>query len=280
MADEDPPTDPRTSATSTPAKPRPLVLPEPFSGDGCFSDWIEHFESVAAVNSWDDAAKALWLRVRLTGKAQTAYKRLSDDARKGYADSVKALRERFEPKSKRELYVAEFRARRKKKTEDWADYADELRVLADKAYSDLQDEARERIALNHFLEHLDNPQVAFNVKQRSPKNLADAASATIELESYLSPRASHVSIAEEGQKGVAEVVAAFQSQQETMMDMIQKLVERVEKLENNQTGRQPPKSPASADGPPKSSTPIICRRCGQEGHYQRGCARRGRLPGN
>ena len=109
-------------------------------------------------------------------------------------------------------------------------------MLADKAYSDLQDEAHECITLNHFLEHLDNPQVAFNVKQRSPKNLADAASATIELESYLSPKASHVSIAEEGQKGVAEVVAAFQSQQETMMDMIQKLVERVEKLENNQTG--------------------------------------------
>ena len=276
MADEDPPAGP-TSATSTPAKPRPLVLPEPFSGDGCFSDWIEHFESVAAVNSWDEAAKALWLRVRLTGKAQTAYKRLSDDARKAYADSVKALRERFEPKSKRELYVAEFHARRKKKTEDWADYADELRVLADKAYSDLQEEARERIALNHFLEHLDNPQVAFNVKQRSPKNLADAASATIELESYLSPKASHVAIAEEGQKGVAEVVAAFQSQQETMMDMIQKLVERVEKLESNQTVCQPP---APADGSPKSSNPIICRRYGQEGHYQRGCARRGRLPGN
>ena len=63
------------------------------------------------------------------------------------------------------------------------------------------------------------------------------------------------------------------------MDMIQKLVERVEKLESNQTVRQPPKpsAPAPAD---ESSNPIICRRCGQEGHYQRGCARRGRLPGN
>ena len=272
-----------TPAATPAAKPRPLVLPETFSDDGCFSDWIEHFESVAAVNSWDDAAKALWLRVRLTGKAQTAYKRLSDDARKGYADSVKALRERFEPNSKRELYVAEFRARRKKKTEDWADYADELRVLADKAYSDLQDEARERIALNHFLEHLDNPQVAFGVKQRSPKNLAEAASATIELESYLSPKAAHISVAEEEQKGVAGVVAAFQSQQESMMEMIQKLVERVEKLESNQALCQPstaPKTHVTSEGPERRSNPVICRRCGQEGHYQRGCAQRGKPPGN
>ena len=79
LADPDP-TDTTPATAATLAKPRPLVLPETFSGDGCFSEWIEHFESVAAVNSWDDAAKALWLRVQLTGKAQTAYKRLSDDA--------------------------------------------------------------------------------------------------------------------------------------------------------------------------------------------------------
>lgn len=47
---------------------------------------------------------------------------------------------------------------------------------------------------------------------------------------------------------MAEVVAACIP--ETIGD--QKLVaERVEKLKNNQTRRQPPKSPASADGPPK-----------------------------
>ena len=43
------------------------------------------------------------------------------------------------------------------------------------------------------------------------------------------------------------------------MDMIQKLVECVEKLESNQTVRQPPKpsAPAPVDGPPKSSNPIL-----------------------
>ena len=199
--------------------------------------------------------------------------------RKGYADSVKALRERFEPNSKRELYVAEFCAWCKMKTEDWADYADELRALADKAYLDLQDEARERIALNHFLEHLDNPQIAFGVKQQSPKNLAEAASATIELESYLGPKAAHISVAE---GGVAGVVAAFQSQQESMMEMIQKLVERVEKLESNQALCQPstaPKTHVTSEGPERSN-PVICRRCGQEHHYQRGCAQWGKPPGN
>ncbi len=32
-------------------------MPELFSGEGSWDDWIDHFESVTAVNSWDDAKK-------------------------------------------------------------------------------------------------------------------------------------------------------------------------------------------------------------------------------
>ena len=64
---------------------RPAVLPETYGGDGSFSDWCDHFESVAQVNGWDNAAKSLWLRVRLVGRAQSAYKRLSE------ADHIKTF---------------------------------------------------------------------------------------------------------------------------------------------------------------------------------------------
>ena len=55
---------------------------------------------------------------------------------------MNALQERFEPKSKRTRYQAEFETRRKKESEGWADFADDLRSLADKAYSELQPEAK------------------------------------------------------------------------------------------------------------------------------------------
>ena len=42
-----------TPATTTPTSQRPLISPEPFSGTGMFSEWIEHFEAVAAINKWD-----------------------------------------------------------------------------------------------------------------------------------------------------------------------------------------------------------------------------------
>ena len=36
---------------------RPLVLPDTYSGDDEWSEWIVHFENIATVNKWDDEAK-------------------------------------------------------------------------------------------------------------------------------------------------------------------------------------------------------------------------------
>ena len=54
-------------------------------------------------------------------------------------------------------------------------------MLADKAFPELEEQARERLALNQYLGQLDNPQVAFNVKQKWPATLIDAVSSTLEM---------------------------------------------------------------------------------------------------
>ena len=53
--------------TTSNSSARPVLTPDPYTGEGSWDDWIDHFESIAEVNTWDDAAKLLWLRVRLTG---------------------------------------------------------------------------------------------------------------------------------------------------------------------------------------------------------------------
>ena len=74
MADEPGDTAKEGARTSTvTVTTHPLLTPESFSGKGSFSEWLQHFEGVAAITKWDDAAKLLWLRVRLVGAAQTAY---------------------------------------------------------------------------------------------------------------------------------------------------------------------------------------------------------------
>ena len=140
---------------------RPVAIPEVFTGDGkqSWSDWVDHFESVADVNDWDVDAKKKWIRARLTGRAATAFRRLPEADRATFAKIVAGLTERFEPKCRKELYIAEFQRRSKRRNEDWASYAEDLKTLVEKAYPALQAEALELLALNHFLAQIDNPQL-------------------------------------------------------------------------------------------------------------------------
>ncbi|KAL5479364.1 hypothetical protein EMCRGX_G022878 [Ephydatia muelleri] len=181
----------------------------------------------AAVNKWETTAEKLkWLRVRLTGKAQTVFPKLPQDVRENYAECVKALKQRFDPDSRRELYVAELHTRARRKEEDWASYGDVLRTLADKTYGDLEEKARERLALTQFLTHIENPQVAFGVRQKRPETVEAAVVATIELESYLGINSGT------GKDSVPSVSAATPvSGPEPLAETLRMLNERLEKLE-------------------------------------------------
>ena len=132
---------------------RPVATPELYSGEGPFDEWIDHFESVAKLNNWKDDDMAQWLAVRLVGRAHAAYKRLPEETKANYKNARAALLRRFEPDSKRNLYAAEFRARTKLPAEDWATFADNLKILADKAFPDLDEAARERLAVDHTHTH-------------------------------------------------------------------------------------------------------------------------------
>ena len=225
---------------------KPLLIPEPFSGDcGNWQEWIDHFESVAVVNKWDtDEDKLKWLRVRLTGKAHTVFMKLPENTRKDYGECVKALKKRFFPDSKKELYVAELHTRAKRDDEDWASFGDALRVLSDRAYADLEERARERLALNQILSQIENPQVAFGVKQKRPQNVEEAVTATIELESYLRRSGpitgkSHrvISVAQqqpaEDDERAEAVASVASSTENDLLGIIQTISERLHTLESS-----------------------------------------------
>ena len=121
-----------------------MALPEIFTGDGkqSLSDWLDHFDGVAAVNEWDAEAKKKWIRARLTGRAATAFRRLPEADRATFSKIVVVLKKRFEPECRKDLYIAEFQGRRKRRTEDWAAFGEDLTMLVERAYPALQTEAQ------------------------------------------------------------------------------------------------------------------------------------------
>ena len=143
---------------------KPLIIPKAYQGGDGWDEWITQFKNVATVNEWDAAAKLNWIKVYLAGRAQKAFQGLPEESRDTYDHVKTALTERFELASKRELYNAELQVRTRKPNEGWADFAEKLRRLTEKAFPDLDGWSQEQLTLTHYLSRLSNPQVAFAVK--------------------------------------------------------------------------------------------------------------------
>ena len=151
--------------------------------------------------------------------------------------------------------------------------------MIDKAFPDLQEEARELLALSHFLGQIDDHQVAFSVKQSRPKNLDEAVAATLEMESYAQPKSTRlVSQVERGEELISIGVMNRENSSDSLLLMMKQIMQRMEKIERDVSStertsdgqrRTPPSQEQSSH-----TQPVICRKCGQSGHYARGCATR------
>lgn len=267
---------------------KPLIVPETYQGGEGWDDWIARFENVATVNGWDTGAKLNWIKVCLAGRAQKALQSLPEETQADYERVKTALTERFEPPSKKELYNAELQVRTKRPNEGWADFAEELRRLTEKAFPELDVKSVEQMALSHYLSRLNNPQVAFAVKQQRPKKLEEAVRSTLEVESYLVKPATVASVGNEGDEFTVGAIGSSggamggrmpQSSEQTLMRAIDQLTQRMAQLEAGSSqqrlsyedyGRRPPYRPPPRD----QNASVICYRCGKEGHYARGCALR------
>ena len=238
---------------------------------------MDHFDSIATVCEWNDEDKLKWLRVRLTGRAGGDFMWLPEATRANFQLAVKALQERFEPESKKELYRAELQTCTKKRNEDWAVFGDDLKLLVDRAYSDLPDEARERFALNQYLTQLDNVQVAFGARQAKPKTVDEAVRLTLEMESYLQPARPNRITPTVPSDHDSDVVGAASTQLRD--DPLLQILERMGRLETKlrsvrQSQRMGPGSEQGSNSGRKQRSrerPLTCWNCGGEGHLARDC---------
>ena len=93
-----------------------------------------------------------WVKVKVDESSfgwpsTKAFQHLGEEAKADYAGAKAALGACFEPESKQSRYRAELETRCKKREEGCADFAEDLHVLSEKTYPQL----------NVFLKRISNP---------------------------------------------------------------------------------------------------------------------------
>ena len=111
-------------------------------------------------------------------------------------------------------------------------------------------------------------------------DLDEAVTATIELESYLTPAAAVSNVSEElaGGNGAKETgddaTIGVVSATERLASLVGTLTERIQRLENelpSRGARRGPRSPGPRTTRGYGRGDIVCFRCGFKGHIARNC---------
>ena len=134
------------STTLLPAYTATQQLPpiSKFSGDEklddntTFPEWLEQFEMVANLAGWGDQAKLVNLTTRLKGSAYAFLRSCTPQQRGNYSAIVQDLKKRFVPVQIEAIQSGLFHERRQKQGESVDEYAQDLRRLYQKAYSQAQ----------------------------------------------------------------------------------------------------------------------------------------------
>ena len=103
-------------------------------GDGeTFLEWIEQFELVAGICSWNDQARLVNLTTRLKGQAYSFYQTCNPQQRSDYQQLKSKLAERFTPVRIQAVHSDLFHQRKQELGETVDHYAQDLRRLFYKA---------------------------------------------------------------------------------------------------------------------------------------------------
>lgn len=206
--------------------PRRSRKPDHYDGATDWSDYINHFEAVAAWNGWCNEEKAVQLTMSLTSTARQTWSDCFADKEQcwDYNVLVDTLKTRFKPEGQEEAFKAEFRGRHKQKSESFMEFGHALRRLGIRAFPKLNHEAREDLIRDQFLLGLVDPEMRKHVSLAHPKNIDQAITMATEYDVVNQSTKPKPPLK-------PQVVAAVQPASSTnSLDVLSTLVEKLDKL--------------------------------------------------
>ena len=119
----------------------PVVTLDTYSGEDDWEQYISHFEDCAELGNWSEKEKVLILAAKLKGQARVFYTSLPSSDKRSYRLLVARQQSRW---------MSKLQTRTRKPGESIAAFGDDLLLMAQKAYANLDSDAQEMLALQQF----------------------------------------------------------------------------------------------------------------------------------
>ena len=273
---------------------RDTMKPQVFDGKEPVNSFLAHFEVCAQFNNWSIEQRASWLQWSLKGRAQQILWDLPPEQLTSYEKLVSSLRQRFGSENQTEVYKIELRNRRRGPHESLSSLMQDIRRLMVLAYSAATSDIWESVAINAFLEALDDPELSLEIRKRGPTNFDSAYRDALLLEGFkrASARPESVKGRNQNVRATSDVDADTRREIENLKSQLkqqetrhsQQIVEQSNLLAqqmremNTNTNRQQSNCYVTSQPVVNNSVPlgkvIICFACGAPGHTKPNCPNR------
>lgn len=250
---------------------RPMHKPSVYDGKTPWEAYSTQFEMLASLNHWTQAEKATYLAVSLRGSALTVLTNLTEVQRGNYTTLTTALKNRYGTGHQTELNRAKLRGRFRQRDETLPALAEDVERLARLAYPDAPNSMITILAMEQFIDALQDDDTKLRIRQLRPATLQQALETALEMESYYLAGRQRKSVRE----ARLESPPRRQQQQHngrgnfSESKVLEKLQECMEVFQNCMGERG--LSPRAGRFQSSRRNQLICWGCKQRGHFRWEC---------
>ena len=160
------------------------MKPQTYNGDEDWESYLNHFELCSKLGRWSYYDRVLYLAASLRGNAQVYYMTLMPAERSSYHTPVVKLGLRFSNARQQPMWISRLEARVRRHNESIAELRDDLRRMSQRAYSSLNNDAKEMLALNQLYKSV-SPDLKYKCISKNCTSVTRAVSIIELYESIL-----------------------------------------------------------------------------------------------